>query len=375
MKTLLLVGSLAPALLNFRGPLIADLVAAGWRVVATAPDIDANTAGKLAALGAEARSVGMARTGLSPLADLTYAGALTRLMREERADVLLSYTIKPNIWGAFAAWGAGIPSVAMVTGLGYAFTESGEAHTGAKQRFVAGLARRLYRPATALNSRIIFQNPDDVSDFVAAGCLADTSKVRLVAGSGIDLNHYAPTPLPAEARFLMISRLLKNKGVREYGEAAIRLKEILPDAQFHLVGYLDEGPDGIDEADLVRWIAGGLIYHGHQADVRPFLAASSVYVLPSYREGTPRSVLEAMAANRPIITSDAPGCRETVVNGTNGLLTPVRDVDALTEAMRLLAQDANMRARMGAASLALVRQRFDVQNVNAQIMAVLKEIL
>lgn len=375
MKSLLLAGSYAPSLINFRGPLIAALVEVGWRVVATAPDIDDGTAERVRALGAEPIPVPMSRTGLDPRADIAYAGELAKLIRKQRIDALLTYTIKPNIWGAFASNRAKVPSVAMVTGLGYAFTDDGEQSEGLKRRIVGLLARFLYRRATNRSARVIFQNQDDVDDFAAAGCLSDRSKVRLVAGSGVDLDHYAPAPLPEAPRFLMISRLLKNKGVREYGEAAIRLKREMPNATFDLVGYRDDGPDGVSPADIDRWVACGVTYHGPQADVRPFIAASSVYALPSYREGTPRSSLEAMAMGRPIVTSDAPGCRETVPAGRNGFLTPVRDVEALVDAMRRLALDGAMRQDMGAASLDLARERFNVHKVNAAIIATLDEVL
>lgn len=371
---LLIVGASSGSLANFRGPLIRELVARGYAVVATAPDITEGDRSVVEKYGAKVVAIDMSRTGNNPFSDLGYLNAVRKLIIAERIDLVLTYMIKPNIWGGFAAKLAGVPSVGMVEGLGYYFTESGDA-LSRRQAVLRYIIQRLYRAANSCHKFLIFLNRDDVRDMKAAGSLTDERKVRFANGTGIDRGYYAPAPLPDAPRFLMISRLLKNKGVREYGEAAMRAKQIVPEARFDLVGTFDEGPDSIAEADLHRWIAGGLNYHGEQADVRPFLADTSVYVLPSYREGTPRSSLEAMAVGRPIITSNAPGCRETVVDGENGILVPVRDVDALVGAMVTLAKDEAGRERMGQASLAMARDRFDVAYVNNQIVTVLEEAL
>jgi glycosyltransferase involved in cell wall biosynthesis len=371
---ILIVGASWGSLQHFRGPLIRALVARGHSVAAAVPDIPPDGRQLVESWGAQLHSTGLERTGNNPAADLRYLNGIRKLIAKEEIDLVLTSMIKPNIWGGFAAWLARRPSVAMIEGLGYYFTDGGKP-LSFRQRVVRRLIRRLYALSNRLHRRIIFLNPDDVRDMTSAGCLADPTKVRLVAGTGIDRDHYAPAPLPEGPRFLMISRLLKNKGVREFGEAAVRLKSMMQEAQFDLVGIFDEGPDGVDRSDLDRWIAGGLTYLGPQPDVRPAIAAANVYVLPSYREGTPRSSLEAMAMGRPIITSDAPGCRETVIAGKNGLLTPVRDVDALVDAMRKLAEDPALRARMGTESLELARIRFDVATVNADIIATLEEAL
>jgi glycosyltransferase involved in cell wall biosynthesis len=282
---------------------------------------------------------------------------------------VLTYTIKPNIWGALAARLCGVPSVSMVTGLGYAFTEADK--SSVKRLVVHAIATRLYRLGSSCNRQVIFQNPDDPLDFVATGCLRDVAKVRIINGSGVDLDHYSPTPLPNSPVFIMVSRLLKNKGVREYCLAAIACKRTHPEARFLLVGFFDDGVDGIARSDLDDSIASGLEYLGPQADVRAFLAQSSIYVLPSYREGTPRSVLEAMAMGRTIITTDAPGCRETTVDGETGYLVPIFDVIALTKAMVQMIENPEMRAEMGRASLERARLKYDVHKVNADIIKVL----
>ncbi|MFM8635757.1 MAG: glycosyltransferase family 4 protein [Planctomycetia bacterium] len=363
-QQVLILASYAPSLLNFRGPLLRDLGNAGHTVHVAAPDFDLALREGLEQMGAEVHETPLDRQGTGVLPDLRYFRVLRDLIRKTRPDLVLTYTIKPNIWGAFAAFLCGAPSAAMVTGLGYAFTGKG----GFTQRISRFVAIVLYRLATSCNRVVVFQNPDDRNDFIAAGCLANPSKARMVNGSGVDCDHYAPAPLPDTPVFLMIARLLTNKGVREYGEAAIRLKHSRPQARCVLVGYFEEGPDSIAKADMDRWVAGGLEYVGKLDDVRPALASCSVYVLPSYREGTPRSVLEALATGRPVITCDAPGCRETVVDGLNGFLVPVGDVESLHARMAQLADDPDLRSRMAGESLRIAREKFDVGAVNSVLM-------
>jgi glycosyltransferase involved in cell wall biosynthesis len=373
MRKLLIAGAYGESLINFRGPLIKALIAENYHVSVTASDISAGAAEQLREWGAHVYPARLARTGMNPFSDLRYTFELYRVLKITNAEILLTYTIKPNIFGAFSAYVAKIPSVGMVEGLGYYFTESG-IYLKLKHQIVKISIHKLYRLAMILHKKIFFLNRDDVRDMVKAGCLKDTAKAELIAGTGIDLDHYKAEPLPEGVRFLMISRLLKNKGVREFAEAGIRLKIEMPDAHFDLVGFHDEGADSIDQASLERWMASGINYLGEQKDVRPFIRNASVYVLPSYREGVPRSSLEAMAMGRPILTTDVPGCRETVVEGENGLMVQPRDIDGLVSAMRKLAADTEMRKKMGARSLALARDRFEVSKVNADIIRVLNAV-
>ena len=368
MTHVLLLASHAPSLTNFRGPLIAEMVRRGWRVTTAAPDFDAATRTGVAALGARPVDVPMARTGMNPLADLAYRNSLIALFRREQPDVLLAYTIKPVIWGLLAARAAGVGrSVALITGLGYAFTDG---TGGGLKRMIAGvMASSLYRLALGRADRVLFQNPDDRDLFLGRGLLWDRGQISVVDGSGVDLDHYRPASLPDAPVFLMIGRLLGAKGVREYATAALALKARYPHARFQLVGWRDPGPDTVDEAELQAWIAGGIEFLGRLDDVRPALAAARIYVLPSYREGTPRSVLEAMAMGRPVITTDAPGCRETVAEGVNGLKVPPQDAAALEVAMEQLILHPEQAAAMGQASLERVRARYDVHRVNAQILS------
>ncbi len=367
-QTILLNGSYAPSLLQFRGELIRTLVNRGHDVHVAAPAIELDLARELVALGAHVHEVPLSRLGLNPLCDLQYAFALYKLINKIRANCIVSYTAKPNIWGSIAARFAKIPSVSMVTGLGYAFG----VHGNRKQRIIGGIVHRLYAFATASNEKVIFQNPDDVRDFTAAGCLKDSSKVVIVNGSGIDTASFRPSPLPDGPIFLMIARYLKSKGIREYINAANELASRRTDCRFLLVGFPDDGVDGVPKQELERLLTGSVECLGHLSDVRPAIDLASVYVLPSYREGTPRTVLEAMAMGRAIVTTDAPGCRETVKEGVNGLLVEVGNVPMLVGAMEHLANSHELRQSMGMESRGLAKLKYDVHSVNTEIVRQLR---
>jgi glycosyltransferase involved in cell wall biosynthesis len=365
-KRVAIFGSYPPSLINFRGPLIAELVGRGHRVFALAPDIDADTAARVRALGAEPVSVPLGRTSLNPFGGLRSLRRLRGIIRRIRPDVMIAYTIKPILIGAAAARAEAVPRfVPLVTGLGYAFTGGREP----KRRLSRLMGTILYRRAFRASALAVFQNRDDLAEFRRLKLLPPRLKTVLVDGSGVDLDRFREAPLPPEPSFLMIARLLKDKGVREFGAAAARLRREFPSVRVTLAGWIDTSPDSIGKSELDDMVRAGIGYLGQLDDVRPAIAEHSVYVLPSYREGTPRSVLEAMAMGRPVVTTDAPGCRETVADGENGFLIPVKDADALYEAMRRFVLAPELIAPMGAASLRLARARFDVEKVNAELLA------
>ena len=369
-RHVLVLGGLSQSLVNFRGPIIRALLGRGYRVTAVAGNYDAEVAAVLNRWGANYVSLPLARSGLNPLSDLVFLLSLASLMRRIKPDIFFGYTIKPVTLGLLAARLARVPRrFAMVTGLGYAFTEGFEL----KRRFVRLAARFLYRKALRHAHATIFQNPDDEAYF-RQSILAAGSVTAVVGGSGVDLSHYSPTPLPpGPVNFLMISRLLRDKGVVEFAHAAKMVRKINDSARFVLVGPPDPSPDSITEAEVQAWVADGAIeYKGAVADIRPEMAACHVYVLPSYREGTPRTVLEAMAMGRPIITTDTPGCRETIDKaGANGILVPPRNAEALAEAaLQLMAVSKERLEEMASCSSRLVRERFDVHLVTADILRV-----
>lgn len=363
-QRLLINGSFAPSVVNFRGSLVRDLIAAGHTVHASVPDVSADQRAAIEALGARVHEVPLQRAGICLFADLGYYRSLRRLIRETAPDLVVGYTIKPNIWGSLAAHAEGVPSASMVTGLGFTFVQR---DTLTKQA-ISGISRALYRRATAANRVVVFQNPDDCDDFIAARCLADRGKARLVNGSGVDLAQFARAPLPEAPVFLMMSRLLASKGVREYAQAAMAVLAKRHDCRFLLAGNLDDTPDCIAPAELEQWQKAGIEYLGWTDDVPAAMRRASVYVLPSYREGTPRTVLEAAAMGRPAIVTDVPGCRETIAEGQTGLLVPVRDASAVAAAMEKLAGDAAMRHRMGAAARTFCERKFAVDKVNRMLI-------
>ncbi len=365
-QRVVVLGSLALSLINFRGPLIAELVSRGHRVFALAPDIDESVAAQVRALGAEPVSIRLGRTSLNPFGAMATLRDLTRTLRAIGPDIVFAYTNKPIILGAAAARAAGVPRfVCLVTGLGYAFTGGREP----KRLLSRAIGKHMYKRAFRRSVFAVFQNPDDQGEFRRLGLLPPALPTMLINGSGVDVDHFSLAPLPADPSFLLIARLLKDKGIREFAQAAARLRAERPGVRISVVGFLDTSPDGIGQAGLDELIAAGIDYRGLQLDVRPAIAEHSVYVLPSYREGTPRSVLEAMAMGRPVITTDAPGCRETVVDGVNGLLVPVKDWEALYRAMLRFVDEPELIAPMGAQSRRIAEEKFDVRKVNATLLA------
>ncbi len=368
---ILILASYSDSLLNFRGDLISDLIGSGYEVIACAPNMSEDVEKGLLMYGATPRDIKLDRAGLNPVGDMSYFLSLCYVIKDVRPDLVLTYTVKPNIWGAFASKLFGVVSMSMITGLGYAFLSEGNG----KQKLVGWVVKKLYRAATSCNSLVVFQNQDDFEDFCSVGALSEPKKARFVSGSGVNTARFPMSNLPNEAVFLLIARLLKSKGIIEYSLASELVRAEFPDARFILVGFQDKGQDGITQKDLDSLEKRGLEYIGELKDVRPAIADASVYVLPSYREGTPRSVLEAMSMGRPIITSDAPGCRETTIPGVNGFLVPVKEVSSLAEKMKLLAGDKLMREKYGVASRRLVEEKFSVEKVNRSIIGYVGELL
>lgn len=372
MKTIAIVSIQAFSLLNFRGPLITALVAAGVRVYALAPDYDEELRRQLRALGAEPVDYDFARTGMNPVRDGINMFKLALVLHRLRPDVVFSYFIKPVIFGTLAAWLARVPHrVGLVAGLGYVFTDTGEAWSH-KRRLLHFIVSWLYRLSLGRAQRVVFQNQDDIAEFVQAG-LVDSMKVVHIGGTGIDLKEWAVTPLCTQPiTFILAARLLREKGIVQYAEAARLVKAQYPSVRFLLLGGLDTNPGGLQEIEVQAWVDEGLLEWNGHVPVKPWLAQASVYVLPSYyREGVPRSIQEAMSMGRAVITTDAPGCRETVVNGVNGFLVPVRDVDALAIAMLRFVERPDLIETMGVESRRLAEIRFDVNVLNTKLIEVL----
>lgn len=433
MKIVVIAG-FAASLVNFRGALLKAMVAAGHDVIACAPHRNPEISRKLHEMRIHYRSLRLDRTGMNPFKDIAGLLQLYVLLRRTRPDLVLNYTIKPVIYGSFAASAAGVGKISsIITGLGYAFTEVS---------LVNQIVQRLYRFSLRRNNVVFFQNRDDLEEFRRIGVLkGDSAAVNgalrnaaprtvVVNGSGVDLEYFRAMALPncgtADAGaphisgsasvgpvirwssapvFLLIARLLRNKGILEYVAAAQELKLKHPRVTFRLLGPFDSNPAALTP-DEIEQLSSVIEYLGEVDDVRPHLRQCDVYVLPSYREGTPRTVLEAMAIGRPIVTTDAPGCRETirrvgsdaagtsvpqyvsatvakaadappsdvpsgVTKGDNGFLVPVRNAKSLTWAMEQFILHPELIQEMGRRSREYAEERYDVHKVNAVI---LKEI-
>ena len=353
---------------NFRLGLIQGLQLAGWQVVTLAPRDEHAEA--LEAVGCRFIDTPMNASGTSPRADLRLLRQYRRLLRELRPDVYMGYTIKPNVYGSIAAHGSGIPVVNNITGLGSAFIRGS---------WLAWVAHRLYRHALRRSYRIVFENEDDRVFFIGAG-MARPEQTRQVPSCGVDLRAFTPAPLPAlgpanPMRFLMVGRLLRDKGVMELVDAMRLLRERGIAAECQLLGFLDvANPTAISRDEIEGWEAEGLVrYLGSSNDVRPYIARAHCVVLPSYREGVPRSLLEAASMGRPLIATDVVGCRDAVDDGVNGLRVAVRNPRDLADKMARLATQSHARLEaMGREGRAKIEREFDEREVIEQYVSMLE---
>ena len=367
MSKIVVIAGLAESLIRFRGDLLDAMRANGHEVIAIAPEDDDSVRKRLSEKGIKYHVVPMARTGFNPFADLWYLVKLSQCLWRINPDLVLAYTIKPVVYGLPAARLARVNRrYALITGLGYAFTD---AEASLSRNIIKKLASNLYKFGLRSATGLFFQNPDDQELFREQGIYRKRVPSYVINGSGVDTESFAQLPLPSQPNFLFIGRVLRDTGVVEYADAARSIKSNYPQATFHLVGPLDSNPSGITAETVSSWVKEGHIqYHGAVSDVKPHIAACSVFVLPSYREGTPRSVLEAMSSGRAIVTTDAPGCRETVIEGGNGYLVKPRDSDDLARAMERLAGSPELREQMGRKSRELAVQKYNVHQVNTTML-------
>ncbi len=347
---------------NFRGDLIKLIISKGYEVIVTGPNRD--NVEKIEALGARFVEIPMDKNGVNPLKDIQYEKALYKLFCEEKPDAVLGYTSKPVIYGSIAAKRAGVKKItAMITGLGYAFTQK-----TLKARVIRLIMSILYKPALKCAHTVVFQNPDDRDEVIRLK-LVKPEKCRVVNGSGVNMERFKPLPYPETMTFFMLSRVMYAKGIREYLRAAEIVKKKYPDVKFMLLGACEGIQDSISRESLQKYIDDGTItYFGETDNVAPYYGKCSVFVLPSYREGTGRVILEAMATKRPIIATDVPGCRETVRNGVTGFLVPAKDSEALAEKMIWFVEHPEKIPEMGEASFEYCKEKYDVRKVNANML-------
>ncbi|ELB2154893.1 glycosyltransferase family 4 protein [Vibrio parahaemolyticus] len=361
------IGALPSSLVNFRGELLLALSKRCSSVFALASGASAKESEAINNLSVKYSDYIVSRNGLNPATDIVTLIVLGLFFKKNKPDLVLAYTIKPIIWGGLAARFTNVKSFyAMVTGLGYAFQKGGLAKS-----LLNTLVKFLYRSALKKSKGVIFQNRDNMQVFIDEG-IVPKEKCFLVNGSGVDLSHYNLSPLPSTPHFLLIARLLGDKGIREYAQAAKLVKQKYPEAVFELVGPEDPSPDGIKLDEVHQWTESGAIkYSGATTDVRPFIENCAIYVLPSYHEGMPRTVLEAMAMGRPILTTDVPGCRETVIDGENGWLVEKANAEQLAEKMIWFIENQDKWQEMGKSSHDMAYEKFDVHKVNAEILKIM----
>lgn len=362
-------------LYNFRRSLALALRDAGYEVLLISPPGPYGE--KLRALGLRWVPVPMVRRSLNPLRELHLLWHLWRLFRRERPALVHGFTIKCAVYGSLAARMAGVPArINAVAGMGYVFSSA-----DLKARLLRPLVRALLRLTLGgANARLILQNPDDVALFEQAG-LVDGANVRLIAGSGVDCMRFKARPAARESngppKVLLASRLLWDKGIAEFVAAARILRAEGRAVAFLLAGDPDPGnPAAVPLATVQGWVDEGVLqWLGHVDDMPALFASVDMVVLPSYREGLPKGLIEAAACALPLVTTDVPGCREVVTDGVDGLRVPVRDADALARAIARLIDDPELALRLGQAARAKALERFDERLVVARTIAVYRELL
>jgi glycosyltransferase involved in cell wall biosynthesis len=366
-KKVLVIGAEPSSLYNFRGELIKLIASNGHEVIAMASSASPQNVIEISNLGARYIDYHVERNGLNPLNDIKSLIKLWGVFKLEKPDVILSYTIKPVIWGGLASRFSGVKNFyALVTGLGFAFQKG-----GLLKNVLIVAVKVLYRSALKKSKGVIFQNEDNQQVFID-NTLVVCNRCSLVNGSGVDLSHFKMAELTEENTFLLIARLLGDKGIREYVQAAKIVKIKYPNATFNLVGPEDPSPDGIPLDEVNNWSDAGTInYHGGADDVRPYIEKANIFVLPSYHEGMPRTVLEAMAMGRPILTTNVPGCKETVINGKNGWLVEKANADELAQRMIWFIENQGEWQQMGDISHQMAIEKFDVHKVNQELLKIM----
>lgn len=362
------LSSFTTSLFWFRIDMMKSFLNAGYEVVAVGDAPESEWATQFRELGICYRHIPVQRNGTNPIYDFKTLRALYKLLKEEKPDKIFSYQAKTIIYGGIAAWMLGIREIyPLIAGVGSVFLGD-----GLKNRLIRNILITEYKLGLKNAPHVFFQNKDDLAVFTFHKIIPETKAVML-NGSGVNIEKFIQTDLPKDVSFLCISRLIRDKGVCEYLDAAREMHKRHPEIRCVLVGPFDTNPSAIKPEQLQPYIDDGSIeYMGEQKDVQPFIRACTAFVLPSYHEGTPKTVLETMACGRPSITTDAPGCRETVSNGINGYLVPVKNVDAIVEAMEKIISDPVKTSEMAKAARKMAEDKYDVNKINIVIKKTMK---
>jgi glycosyltransferase involved in cell wall biosynthesis len=367
---ILIIGVVPKSLINFRGELIEKIASKNHTITSLSSHYDKKVSAFLKENNGEARTYHVTQHGMSLKENVKTFFSLRKKIKKNSPDILLAYTIKPIIWG-----GLTITTLlkkpkfyVMIEGVGFVFQKAGY-----KRKFLKFILVFLYKRSLKNAQKVIFLNKDNKKEFINNGIVSEHQS-ELINGIGVNLKEYNYSPIPNKKTiFLSIARLLKDKGLREYAEAATIVKKDYPNITFQLLGREDSSSDGIPMEEVLQWQKKGIIdYLGSTEDVRPYLHHCHIYVLPSYHEGMPRTVLEAMAIGRPILTTDVPGCRDTVQSGENGYLIAKADAIALAERMVWFIKHRDQWQEMGYNSRQMAEEKFDVHKINTEIMSIMK---
>lgn len=375
MSTIVFIGTIASSIYDFRADLIRSLLKQGHQIYAFTSQYTAEDINKIEQLGAIPVTYTLNRGGLNPLADIVATYQLLKKIKHINPDVVFSYFAKPVIFGTLAAKLAKVPRViGMLEGLGYTFTEQPEGLSH-KTKFIRYIQVFLYKMALPMLDQLIFLNPDDPKDLLETYSIK-VKKVVILGGIGLNLQEYPYQPvddISLPIKFLFIGRLLKEKGIHEFVQAAKLVKKQYPKTQFTILGQIDTFNIGaLQQAELDDLIASCVVeYRGQVNNVKDWITNSHVFVLPSYREGVPRSTQEAMAIGRAIITTDVPGCRETVIQNRNGFIIPRWDSKTLAEYMIYFIENPKQIRFMGDESHKIAIDKFDVEKVNQRLQNIL----
>lgn len=373
-KRILLIASYNGSLIEFRGDFIKHLINCDFEVYAAAPDFSEEYRQKLKVIGAKVLEFDLQRSGLNPFKDFRSIKELKFLIKSNQIDLVFPYTIKPVIYGSIAASQCKVPVISLITGLGYTFSGSSR-----KAKVLQRFNEMLYRLSITNNKIIVFQNKDDHQFLLDRKVISKNQRVAFVSGSGVNLDkfEFKEKEVSDNVSFLLIARLIKEKGIALYMEAAKTLKKKYPYSEFHLIGAVETTPSAINEDELNQLHKDGvIIYHGFQSNIKEHLHNRDVFVLPSYyREGLPRTTLEACACGNPIITTDSVGCRESVKEGVNGLLIAPKNLQALISAMEYFIVNPSEVKKMGIESRKYAEERFDVNIINNDLTELINSIL
>ncbi|WP_411895048.1 glycosyltransferase family 4 protein [Winogradskyella sp. A2] len=374
-KKILIVASLSHSLINFRGDFIKSLIKSDYKVYALAPGHPDKFKTKLIEYGAIPIEFNLNRTGLNPVMDFKTIRELKSIMKKYKIDLVFPYTVKPVIYSSIAANQCNIPVISLITGLGFAFTG-----LTFKARVLQRLNETLYKLSIRKNKVVVFQNKDDYQLFLDRKILKEDNKVAFVSGSGVNLDQFQYRINKIESNkisFLLVSRLIKEKGISLFLEAAKKLKEKYPESEYHIIGATDNSPSSIKEEDLKHLHNLGIIfYYGKQTNIPEHLYRRDIFVLPTYyREGVPRSILEALSVGLPIITTDTPGCKETVKKDYNGILIKPQNLGELVNAMEYFLINKEKIEGMGINSRKYAEERFDVKIINKDLIDLISKVI